>query len=264
MNYKLINCNSLIKKITKPDGLFLGNYCVDPYENCEFGCNYCDSSFEKTVYVKKNSLEILQKELDSIQSGRVIIGSVHDPYQNVENKFNLTKSILETLKKYDFSCHILTKSPLVLRDIDLITDLDAMVTVSISSLDDQVVRIFEPAVPSPRERLRTIQNLRKHAIKAGLAMIPILPFITETELEDIVKAAKNVDAQYILHKHLELKGDQEQHVRNLIKIHYPHLLPQYDMLYEESINPKEEYTQEFNELVSKYCKNYNISDKIPL
>ncbi|MBE3122458.1 MAG: radical SAM protein [Thermoplasmata archaeon] len=264
MDYKTINCDSVVKKITKKDSLFHGNYCVDPYQNCEFGCHYCDSSFEKTIYVKANVVDILKKELEHIKNGRIIIGSVHDPYQNTEKKFKLTRTILETLKQFNFPCHILTKSPLILRDIDILSQLECMITVSISSLDDQVVRIFEPEVPSPNDRLQTVQALRTQGITAGVALIPILPYIVESEVESIVKAARSVDAQYLLHKHLELKGDQERLFRNLIKAHYPHLLPKYDALYDNDFNPRKEYIQELNNTLSGYCKKFKISDKITI
>jgi DNA repair photolyase len=264
MDYKLINCDSIIRKITNIDTLFHGNYCVDPYQNCAFGCQYCDSSFDKTIYVKKNIIDVLKKELQTMKNGRIIIGSVHDPYQNIEKKFNLTKHVLETLRDYNFSCHILTKSPLVLRDINIISDLSCLVTISISSMNDKVVHIFESEVPSPADRFQTIKKLRTLDIKAGLALIPILPYITESEIEPIVNAAQNVDAQYLLHKYLELKGDQQTHFKNLIKIHYPHLLTKYDALYQNNIRPEDKYIQELNKIFSKYCKKVNISGKLPL
>jgi len=262
MEYKLIQCDSVVKKITKKDSLFHGNYCIDPYQNCEFGCHYCDSSSEKTVYVKSNVLDVLKKEIQSIKNGRIIIGSVHDPYQSTEKKFELTRSILQTLKEFDFPCHILTKSPLILRDIDILSNLDCMVTLSISSLDPKVVQIFEPDVPSPIDRLQTVRTLRKHNITTGVALIPMLPYIVDNELESIVKAVQSVDAQYMLHKHLELKGDQERCFRNLIEAHYPHLLPQYDILYENDFNPPREYIEELNTALSAYCRKYKISTKI--
>jgi DNA repair photolyase len=262
MDYKLINCDSIIKKITKNDSLFHGNYCIDPYQNCEFGCQYCDSSFEKTIYVKKNIRDVLKKELDTLSKGRIIIGSVHDPYQNTEKKFALTNAVLQTLKEFNFSCHILTKSPLILRDIDLLSELNCMITISISSLNDQVVRIFESEVPSPTDRLKTVHKLRSQGIKAGIALIPILPYIVETELESIVKAVHSVDAQYLLHKHLELKGDQERHFKHLIKAYYPHLLSKYEILYQNNFNPDEGYIQKINTTLTKYCKKFDISEKI--
>jgi DNA repair photolyase len=263
MEYKLINCDSVIKKITKKDSLFHGSYCVDPYQNCEFGCRYCDSSFEKTIYVKKNIKEILEKELPTIKNGRIIIGSVNDPYQTSENRFQLTHTILETLIDHNFPCHILTKSPLVLRDLPLLSQLESIITISMTSLTDQIVRIFEPDVPSPTARLQTLQNLRDHGLKAGLALIPVLPYIVESEIESIVQVASCANAQYLLHKHLELKGDQERHFRDLIKTHYPHLLSNYDILYENNYKPQEKYIQEINAILKKYCKKFNISDTIP-
>ena len=139
-----------------------------------------------------------------------------------------------------------------------------MITISISSLDDQVVRIFEPEVPSPYERLQIVQNLRNRGIISGMTLIPMLPYIVDTELESIVKAAHSVDAQYLLHKHLELKGDQEQLFRNLIEAHYPHLLPNYDLLYDNDFNPREEYIQELNSTLSGYCNKFKISDRITI
>ncbi len=262
MNYKSISCDSVVKKITKKDSLFHGDYCVDPYQNCEFGCHYCDSSFEKTVFVKTNVVDILKRELEQIEHGRIILGSVHDPYQNAERNYELTKTILQTLQEFDFPCHILTKSPLVLRDIDILTKLDSMVTISMSSLDSQVLHIFEPEVPSPNERFKTIQTLYDNEITTGLALIPLLPFIVEYELEDLVKAARQAHAQYLIHKHLELKGDQERLYRNLIETHYPHLLPKYDALYENDFKPNKSYIQEFNSILSGYCKKYKISERI--
>jgi DNA repair photolyase len=264
MDYKSINCDSILKRIMKTDSLFHGDYCIDPYQYCEFGCEYCDSSFENTIYIKKNIIDVLKKELASMQTGRIIIGSVHDPYQNAEKDYQLTKHVLETIKDYNFSCHILTKSPLIIRDIDLITKLNCIVTISILSLNDQVVRIFEPAAPSPADRMQTLEKLRNNNIKAGIAFIPLLPYITDSELESMFQAAQRIGAQYLLHKHLELKGDQKQHFKNLIKMHYPHLLSRYDALYEHNIKPDDTYIKKLDNTLSQYHKTYNIPSKIPL
>jgi DNA repair photolyase len=264
MEYKLIHCDSVIKKITRRDALFHGNYCIDPYQNCEFGCLYCDSSSEKTIYVKANVVDILKKEITHLKNGIMIIGSVHEPYQNAEKKYELTKTILETLQQHNLPCHILTKSPLILRDIDLLSQLHCRVTVSLTSLDDRVVHIFEPEVPSPTDRLNIVHTLREQGIETGVALIPVLPYIVESELEEIVKEAHNVDAQYLLHKHLELKGDQELLFKNIIETHYPQLLPKYNELYKDNFNPRKKYIQEINTSLYRYCKKYNIAEKISM
>jgi DNA repair photolyase len=264
MEYKLINCDSVLKKITRKDALFHGNYCVDPYQNCEFGCLYCDSSFEKTIYVKANVVEVLKKEIAQIDLGRIIIGSFNDPYQNAEKTYLLTKDILETLAQHHLSCHILTKSPLILRDIDLLSSLQCMVTVSLTSLDDRVLRVIEPGVPSPKDRLKVVEKLRDNGINTGVAMIPMIPFIIESEIEGIVRAAHEAHAQYLLHKHLELKGDQEVLFKNMLEIHYPHLLAKYDELYKDDFNPQKQYVHELNKMLVMYCNKYRIPDKITL
>ena len=95
MIYKTIRCSSLLNKITKRDALFLGDYTIDPYQNCEFGCKYCDSSNTSTIYIKTNAPEVLERELKNVTKGRIIIGSVHDPYQNIEKDYKITRKILE-------------------------------------------------------------------------------------------------------------------------------------------------------------------------
>jgi len=262
MNHTIITCESLIKKITRTDTLFNGQYCIDPYQNCEIGCLYCDSSFDHTIYIKHNAAEILEKELPNLQKGVIIIGSVHDPYQKAELKYELTKKILQSIKKHQFPCHILTKSTHILRDINLLTQIDCTVTISISSTDEKVAKIFEQNVPSPLNRLQTIKTLTDHNIKTGLALIPILPYITETSLEDIVQQAKNHNARYILHKHLELKGEQKQQFISIITKSYPDLKSAYTTMYKNRILPDEKHISLIEKKLQHYCKQYHIPNKI--
>ena len=262
MKYKLINCDSLLKKITKKDVLFNGKYCIDPYQNCEFGCLYCDSSFEKTIYVKNNSVEILENELQTVEKGVIIIGSVHDPYQKAEQTYEITKNILKTIKKFQFPCHILTKSALVLRDIDLLSSINCMVTISILSLDEKISRIFEKNVPTPKERLQILKTLANHKIKTGVALIPVLPHIAEEEFEHITKAVKKHNANYLLHKHLELKGGQKLLFNDVIRKHYPNLLSTYNNIYKNRLKPEKKYRSAIDKEIRRYCKKYNILDRI--
>ena len=91
MEHKHIIFNSILNKIVREDRLFTGDYTLDPYQNCEFGCKYCDSSNDEIIYVKANAIQILKRELGQVGTNRIIIGSVHDPYQEVEKNL---KSIL--------------------------------------------------------------------------------------------------------------------------------------------------------------------------
>jgi len=259
MQYKHIQVNTLLNKIQTKDVLFSGNYTLDPYKNCEFGCLYCDSSFEKTIYVKQNAGDVLKKELKGIEKGKIIVGSVHDPYQRVEKNTGLTRKLLRIIMKHGFSCHILTKSDLILRDLDVLLDIgDCKVTVSIISLDQKVSQIFEKNVPSPEMRMHVVKELNKHGIQTGVALIPLLPFIVENELEGIVKQSKNYGSRYFLFKPLELKGDQKRIFMDVLKEHYPYLVEQYTQLYKESYTPDERYINKLNDRIIFLCKKYGI------
>jgi len=263
IEHKCARYDSLVNNITTKDWLFVGNYTVDPYQNCEFGCTYCDSAIDKTIYIKTNATRLLNKELATKEKGMIIVGSVHDPYQQAENTYKITRDVLKIVQEQGFSCHILTKSTLVTRDIDVLSNIrNCLVTISITTLDEPVANIFEKNVPSPKERLQTAKILSDHGIKTGIAIMPILPFIVEEELEEIVKSASNYNAQYVIHKHLELKGDQKHLFMNTLKEYYPHLTEKYEQLYENSYTPDDAYTAKTKNVLNKYCKNYKISNKI--
>ena len=263
MEYRPVKYDSILNKITKKDRLFLGDYTVDPYQNCEFGCKYCDSTYESTVYIKSNADEILEKELEQNQKGTVIIGSVHDPYQKAEEKYMLTRKILKVIKKHGFTCHILTKSDLVLRDIDLLKEIDSpLVTISMSSIEPSILKIFEENVPSPKIRFKTIEKLSENNIRTGLAIMPIFPLIFEENLEEIIKEAKEHNASYALFKHLELKGDQKIKFFETLEEKFPDLLEKYDELYKDSYMPKESYISNLNSKIKKISKKYEIKNEI--
>jgi len=262
MEYRSIRCGSLLKTITKKDMLFHGDYCIDPYQNCEFGCTYCDSSFEKTIFVKMNAPDLLSDELAQAKNGRIIIGSVHDPYQPAENTYGITRQLLQIIKQYDFPCHILTKSPLILRDVDLLSSINSYVTISMPSLQPKVLHMLEPDAPSPEKRLQTVQSLVKQGIYTGIAMIPVFPLITDQEIEPMISIAHEYNARYFLHKHLELKGDQRQKFEGLLTQHYPTLITRYRDLYQDDIKPIKSYRDSLEKIITTHCKTYKMANKI--
>ena len=263
MIYKPINVDFLINKITIKDKLFGGNYTIDPYQNCEFNCLYCDSSQDNKIYIKQNAPEILDKELKILKKGRIIVGSVHDPYQRIEDTEHITRSLLRIIKKYNFKCHILTKSDLVLRDSDIISDMkNPIVSISISSIRNKTSRFFEENVIPPEKRLRLISKFKDLGIKSGIAIIPIFPYITENELNDIIKSALVNNADYIIYKPLELKGIQKKCFLEKLKEFNPSLIKKYKELYKDSILPGKKYTSEIKEKIEDLCKTYGISNNI--
>jgi DNA repair photolyase len=261
MQYKQIKCNSIINKITNKDTIFNGSYTVDMYQNCEFGCKYCDSSIGNIVYIKTNAVDIFKEQIKAIDKGRIIIGSVHDPYQKLEEKYKLTRNILKIIEKNDLSCHILTKSNLVLRDIDILSKIkDCYVTLSIISLNESIYNKFEENVISSFDRLKVIKTLSEENINSGLAIIPILPYIVELELKDIVKISKKNKAKYVLHKYLELKGDQKNIYLDIIRKINPKLISNYQELYGISYKPNSFYIRKLNSTVKELCEKYKIKN----
>ena len=263
MQYKEIFVEQFLKRIVSKDLLFKGNFTIDPYQNCEFACSYCDSSFEKTIYIKINSPERLKDELKKIKTGRIIIGSVHDPYQKIEKKYKLTRKLLEIISENNFTCHILTKSDLVLRDIDILKNIsDCLVSISINSLNKKNHNCFEKNLILAKDRFNLIKKINKFGIKCGLAIIPIMPYITDSELDVLFKNAKNSNSAYVLCKHLELKGDQKNIFFEILKNDCPHFLKKYEYLYKDSYKPKDEYLKKINSEIKNYSKKYQISLKI--
>jgi DNA repair photolyase len=259
MDYKHIHVQSLLKKITFTDKLFGGEYTLDPYQNCEFGCSYCDSSYEKTVFIKTNAVELLKKELQDIVKGRIIIGSVHDPYQPIEERTQLTREILQIINEYNLPVHILTKSPFILRDLDILRSLkDVLVTFTIITTDEHISNIFEKNVPSPEKRFQTIRELKNNNINVGMALIPILPYITEKNVEDLIEKAYNSQVDHIIYKHLELKGDQKDIMLSLLNEVDSNLIKKYEKLYHNRYYPLKEYLDIANNKIESVCKRYSI------
>jgi DNA repair photolyase len=263
MQVRTIKTDRILNIITKKDTLFHGLYTVDPYQNCEFGCIYCDSSYNKEVFVKTNAAEILNEKLKSLEKGRIIIGSVHDPYQKIEEKHLLTREILKTIQKHDFSCHILTKSELVLRDINILKKInDCIVTISLTSMDESISKIFEKDVVSPLKRMQIVQKLKESNINAGLGLIPIIPYIVDEQIDKIVEHAKKYNANYLLFKHLEIKGDQKDIFFEIIKKYYPQHYQKFIRLYKDSFLPDEKYQSYITKKIKDICLEKEIKNTI--
>ncbi len=262
MNYRDIDSDSILIKITKKDNLFFGNYCLDPYQNCEFGCSYCDSSFDQNIYIKRNAPNLLRKEIKKLKKGTIIIGYVHDAYQNIEGKYELTRSLIEIIKEYGFPCHILTKSNLVVRDIDLLSSMNSTVTISLLSCNDDISKVFESKIINPIDRLKLVKRFNEHGIKSGIALMPTIPLIAEKDLEKTIKMAKLFDSKYLLHKYLELRGDQKSIFFHKIKENFPEVFKKIESIYEESYLPNKDYVSYLDKKITNMCKKHNIFEKI--
>jgi DNA repair photolyase len=163
------------------------DYCINPYIGCGHGCRYCYASFMKRftghlepwgdfVDVKINAPSLLKKQLKRAKKGRVILGSVTDPYQPLEKKYRLTRGCLESLLEHQFQVNLLTRSPLCLRDIDLFKQFKKIrVGLSITTDDEKIGKIFEPHASSIESRIEALTSLHKEKIPTYVFVGPMLP-----------------------------------------------------------------------------------------
>lgn len=190
--YNLDSRNMIVKEIEAKSVLTKSRiegvpYCLNPYVGCQHGCAYCYARFMKKfsghtepwgnfVDVKINAPQVLEKQLNKAKKECVSISTVTDPYQPLEKKYGITRKCLEILLQHEFPVSILTKSPLVLRDIDLLCSFpDVEVGITITTDNDEIRRIFEPRVPTIAQRLETLKGLHEKGISTYVFIGPILP-----------------------------------------------------------------------------------------
>jgi len=185
------------KSILSRSGIEGISYTVNPYTGCSHGCRYCYATFMKKysghtepwgqfVDVKLNAPVLLGRQLPRAQNGTIILSSVTDPYQHLEGKYKLTRECLSVLSKYEFPVEVLTKSPLVTRDVDVIEKCKHIeVGLTITTDDDRVRRIFEPQAPSVEKRFAALRSLRDAGIRTYVFIGPVLPMRPEALAKQI-------------------------------------------------------------------------------
>jgi DNA repair photolyase len=240
---------------------------------------YVEGEFGRDVSVKINAVEVLRRELDPrrkrtpLKPGYIMVGGgVGDSYQPAEEKYGLTQKTLDLLSEKKLPVHILTKSTLVKRDLDLLQKINetnqAIVSFSFSSTDESISRIFEPGVPSPQERLETIAFFKDNGLACGMFLMPVIPFITDTKevLQQTIQDAKDVGVDFIICGGMTLKdGKQKEYFLKVLQRHYQNLLLEYQMIYKgskwgEAIH---EYYDQLHLTFHTLMKQYKIPMRIP-
>ncbi|HWK25763.1 MAG TPA: radical SAM protein [Solirubrobacter sp.] len=227
-------------------------WTINPYRGCTHACVYCFArptheyleldagrDFEREIVVKVNVPEVLRVELarPSWRREPVALGTNTDPYQWVEGRYQLMRGIWEVLRDFANPCSILTKSPLVLRDLDLLREIAAVTEVSaclsVPTLDERAWRATEPHTPNPRARLEAVAELNRAGIPTGILIAPLLPGINDApeQVERIVEAATEANATYIGGNTLFLRGAVREIFFAWLHDHRPDLVPLYERLY---------------------------------
>ncbi len=202
--------------------------------------------FETRIVVKVNAAEVLRRELrrPSWSGAHVAMGTNTDPYQRCEGRYRLTRGVLEVLRDHANPCSILTKSPLLLRDLDLFVELASTAgftaSLSIGTLDEEVWRRSEPGTPHPRARMAAVKQLVEAGIPCGILMAPILPGISDRpeQLQAVVRAAADAGASHLTPITLHLRRGVKEEFMPWLEQAYPELVPDYRRLYRGANAPK--------------------------
>jgi len=202
-----------------------------------------------------NAPEALEKDLKRNKSGTIFISSVTDPYNPLEKKYELTRRILEKLKDTKFFISIQTKSDLVLRDIDLLKQMDCEVGMTITTFDENARKIFEPNASSSKERLKALKILKDNGIKTYIFFGPVLPLISDKNLEETIKKFASVRPDYIYVDRLNIKRSLHwRKIRKILEKNYPELFEKWErILFSEN-----DYYEKIKKRVIELCKKYNL------
>jgi DNA repair photolyase len=290
-----ISAKTILNKKKKPDEWFLDDYTLNPYSGCSFNCLYCyirgskyGIHMEEKVAVKTNATELLEKELRNLAKknkyGVIVLASATDPYLQIEKDTLLTRKLLEVILKYRFPVHVITKSDLVARDYDLLHEIDrsailppnlegktkhgVFITFSFSTLDDTVAKIFEPGATLPSIRLKTLEQTSAAGFHSGVSMMPLLPFISDTEeqMDNMLEAFGKAGAEYVFPASLTLFGEGTADSKTLmfraIEKYYPDLHNQYRALFANDFRIARDYQATLSEKTNRLLKKHGIKNRI--
>jgi DNA repair photolyase len=216
------------------------DYALNPYRGCEHGCLYCYAPavlreeraerWGEFVDVKRNIPTVLARELRRKPKGMVGIGTVTDAYQPIERRYEVTRRCLEQLLRYDFPITILTKSALLLRDLDLLTKFTHIsVGVTITTIDDNLRSMYEPRSSPVEERLGAIAKLGKSGISTWVLIGPYMPYLSDkaNDLERLIEALAGAGVRTVLMDRLRLKPGLWRKIQEFLEDYDPALIPMY-------------------------------------
>jgi len=236
-----ITCRSILTK----SGIPAVDYAVNPYVGCQHGCVYCYAVFMKRftghreewgqfVDVRVNAPQVLARQLKRARPGNVSLGTVTDAYQPLERKYKLARGCLQALAPYDsFPTTVLTKSVLVLRDLNVLREMkDIEVAFTITTLDESVRRVFEPHSSPVPQRIEALAHLHEAGIRTWVFFGPALPVFSDSEetINALFATLAQVGVSYILVDTLNLKGAQWKRLRCVLESNYPQALEQYRLI----------------------------------
>lgn len=262
----MVKINEVIAKtILTKSGLPGADYVINPYNGCLFGCMYCyaaqiarwkhpDEEWGSYLDVKTNAPDLLKKELKGI-SGTIFMSSVTDPYVGPESKYQLTRKCLGVLAnaEYKDTVSILTKSPLVTRDIDVLKKLKAEVGCTITSLDDKVSRFLEVNAPPVTARIAALKKLHEAGIKTYAFVGPITPVIAnERSIVEIIDALEDAGVSEVWFEHINLSSKIKARLFEFLEKESPELISNFEE------TETKQYREKLNAIIYKAMQGRKI------
>ena len=276
--YREEPCRSALNRV---QGMGFG-WSLNPYMGCVHRCTFCyvrafeqradrpsDDRYGASIRVKTNVAEVLRRELARPSWLRevVAIGAATDPYQPAEGRYKLTRACLEVLGDAANPLQIITRGPMIVRDIDVLaraaSRAEVGVTFSVPTLDREIWRRTEPGTAPPQQRLRALKRLVAAGIKASVGMAPILPGLSDKPelLADVVRAAREAGATGVWANLLYLKPGTKEHFLNALERDWPELLPEYEELYGRRAYLTKSESEPVRARVRELVREHGIRDR---
>ena len=257
-------------------------WSLNPYTGCVHQCTFCyvraferradrpsDDRYGQAIRVKTNVVEVLRRELarPSWEGETVVVGAATDPYQPAEGRFRLTRGCLEAFAEARNSFSIITRGPLIVRDLDVLVEAarraEVSVTFSVPTLDHEVWRRTEPGTAPPRQRLRALSRLVDAGVRVSVGMAPILPGISDapSQLAEVIRAARGAGACGIWANVLFLRpGTREHFLENLAR-DWPEELARYEQLYADRAYLGSAETRPVRTRVAELAREIGVADR---
>jgi len=297
IEFKAMHARSILNRSTSKRLDWI-TYSINPYRGCEFGCKYCYArytheflqpspvaqvepgaydvpqqpwalAFEREIYLKENAAWLLEQELRHVDPNEAIaLGTATDPYQPIERRMGITRSLLEVFAKREgHHLSIVTKSTLIERDVDLLQQIaqrnTLTVHLTITTTDAALARMLEPRAPRPDLRFEAVRKLREAGIKTGVLCSPLLPGINDGELsvDAVAKRAAEAGASFLGAGPLFLKACSRPTYLSFIREHFPHLSADYDRRFATADFAAAPYRRQLAQMVKRVCERHGLGKR---
>jgi DNA repair photolyase len=276
--YREEPCRGALNRVT---GMSF-RWSLNPYTGCVHRCTFCfvrafelradrpyDDRYGTSIRVKVNLAEVLEKELSrkSWKRELVAVGTATDPYQPAEGKYRLTRAAIERLAAHATPLHLITRGPMIVRDVDVLSEAarraKVSITFSVPTLDHEIWRKTELGTAPPRQRLRALRTLVDAGLDVGVGMAPILPGLSDKPelLADVVRAAREAGATGVWANLLYLRPGTREHFIERLGRDWPELLPMYERLYETGAYLPKPVGEPVRHAVRELVKLHDVADR---